>query len=82
MIRKQYDNVKLHVTVINSIFRKNLNLETPFDNKVRESFDASYILEKYKKFYFGEADFESIQLSVRFSTGANKYYESLFNISF
>ncbi|EFA04486.1 activating signal cointegrator 1 complex subunit 1 [Tribolium castaneum] len=69
LVRKQYDNVKLHVTLMNSIFRKNE------DNR-RESFDASFILDKYKDYYFGKTALEQIHLSVRFTSAQNGYYQS------
>ncbi|XP_022914170.2 activating signal cointegrator 1 complex subunit 1-like [Onthophagus taurus] len=77
IIRKQYDSVKLHATLMNSRYR-NAKISDERNNgrrEQRESFDASFILDKYKNFYFGEADFKEIHLSVRFTTGDDKYYE-------
>lgn len=42
-VRKQYDSVKLHVTLMNSLFRKTENLK-------RTTFDASDILKNYKNY--------------------------------
>lgn len=72
-VNQQYDNVKLHVTVMNSIFR---NSEADESEKVkRKSFDASLILEKYKNFKFGIADLKALHLSIRFQFGDDKYYK-------
>lgn len=57
---------------MNSMFRRTGN-----EQSKRESFDSSYILTNFKNFYFGEAAFDTIQLSIRFSSGADKYYEAL-----
>ncbi|KAL3280685.1 hypothetical protein HHI36_003922 [Cryptolaemus montrouzieri] len=72
-VRRQYDNVKLHVTLLNSLFRKD-------GSDKRTTFDASYILEKYKNYEFGSGVFKSIDLSIRFSTGKNGYYDSVVSI--
>nr|XP_023020114.1 activating signal cointegrator 1 complex subunit 1-like [Leptinotarsa decemlineata]XP_023020115.1 activating signal cointegrator 1 complex subunit 1-like [Leptinotarsa decemlineata] len=67
LAKKQYDNVKLHVTLMNTSFRNS--------GEKQESFDATNILRKYKNYYFGSVDLKNIHLSVRF-TGRNEYYES------
>lgn len=66
-LRKQYDRVKLHVTLMNSLFRKNKqssSSDKPPSRKIRESFDASYILDKYKNYNFGETDLSKLHLSI------------------
>lgn len=72
--RKQYDRVKLHVTLMNSSFRK--------PEEKQESFDAVDILKNFKDYYFGSVDFKNIHLSIRF-TGRDEYYEAaiVLNIS-
>jgi activating signal cointegrator complex subunit 1 len=82
----KHDYVKLHVTLINSLFRDNDDAfvkekeEIRADNKdnfkTRVTFDASKILKKYKDFYFGEIDVKEIHLSQRYSKATNGYYES------
>lgn len=73
MVKQQFDNVKLHVTLMNSLFRQSSSENT---KPKRESFDATYILEKFKTFQFGEVDLSNVQLSVRFTTGDDRYYKS------
>ncbi|CAG9863365.1 unnamed protein product [Phyllotreta striolata] len=74
LAKKQYDRVKLHVTLMNTSFRH--------PEERQESFDAVDILKKFKDFYFGSVDFQNIHLSIRF-TGKGKYYEaeSIVNIT-
>ncbi|KAF2884273.1 hypothetical protein ILUMI_21894 [Ignelater luminosus] len=77
LVRRQYESVKLHVTLINSLFRK-----TNTDSKQkREPFDSTLILEKYKNFHFGEEDLNYIHLSVRFTTSEGAYYDALTTVS-
>lgn len=68
LARRQYDKVKLHATIINTSFR------SPEEKK--EAFDATNILQKYENYYFGAAEFNSIHLSIRFTTGESSYYEA------
>lgn len=56
---------------MNSLFR-----QSKFGKAERESFDATYILEKYKDFIFGETDLKDVHLSIRLTTDSNKYYKS------
>lgn len=83
-IKLQYDNVKLHVTLINSRFSENddaiekdefQDLRGESRNQ-RNTFDASKILKKYKDFHFGSVDIDEIHLSQRYSKSSNGYYES------
>ncbi|KAG5885502.1 hypothetical protein JTB14_013520 [Gonioctena quinquepunctata] len=67
LARKQYDRVKLHVTLMNTSFRN--------ADERQENFDATDILQKYKNYHFGPVEFRNIHLSIRF-TGRNTYYES------
>lgn len=78
LIRKQYESVKLHVTLMNSLFRRG-NAQN--ERHVRESFDATYILQKYKNFRFGETDLNAVHLSIRFVNTDGKYYDSLSTIN-
>lgn len=67
LARKQYDRVKLHVTLMNTRYRN--------PEERNESFDAMDILKGYKDFYFGSVVFKKIHLSIRFTSGDNAYYE-------
>lgn len=60
---------------MNSRFRQFENLE---ETTKRKSFDASLILEKYRNFYFGAAELNTVHLSIRFQFGDDKYYKSEF----
>ncbi|CAH0550622.1 unnamed protein product [Brassicogethes aeneus] len=74
LIKKQYESVKLHVTLMNSIFNKEN------ENSKRNTFDATDILKNYDNYYFGRAVFDSVQLSVRFTSSENGFYESAFTV--
>ncbi|XP_018566384.1 activating signal cointegrator 1 complex subunit 1-like [Anoplophora glabripennis] len=67
LARRQYDRVKLHVTLMNTRFRN-------ADEKP-ETFDARQILAQFRNYCFGSVDFSNIHLSVRFTTGEDNYYE-------
>lgn len=83
-IQLQYENVKLHVTLINSRFSDNDDAiekdEAPDlrdgNRNQRKTFDASKILKKYKDFHFGSIAIDEINLSQRYSKASNGYYES------
>ncbi|XP_067944199.1 activating signal cointegrator 1 complex subunit 1-like [Watersipora subatra] len=67
------DSVKLHLTLINSVFRK----ETKGSTQQRRTYDASKIFKELKDFDFGEIEFPGFHLSQRFSTGCDGYYETV-----
>jgi activating signal cointegrator complex subunit 1 len=81
--KKQYDNVKLHATVMNTLKRQDnncaikTNVEAP---KERESFDARNILKLFGDYDFGSYELEEIHLSLRFSIASNGYYECISKI--
>ncbi|KAH9512759.1 activating signal cointegrator 1 complex subunit [Bulinus truncatus] len=79
LMKKEYDRVKLHVTVINTLMRKDptgvFDASKP-GTKARESFDASRILKEYNDFDFGPLHIDSIHLSQRYTTSKTGYYES------
>ena len=74
--------VKLHVTLMNSSYkiesfqRKSKGRDNRDKDKARnQCFDASIILNKYKDYFFGEINVESIEISIRYSNlGKNGYY--------
>lgn len=72
LITKQYDNVKMHVTLINTKYQ-NSHLDR---QKQKNFFDARKILENYKNFHFGTIDLKEIHLSQRHTEAANGYYEA------
>lgn len=84
LMPKQFDSVKLHVTLMNSLFRREgADSDTSKSEnmrKVRESFDASQILKKYQEYEFGELEVSCVDLSRRYSTATNGYYEATSSI--
>lgn len=82
MVRKYQDNVKLHVTLINTKYRKPPSNQTSPEKRrkkwaKRESFDARSIMEKYKNYHFGECNFDAIHLSLITSKGEDGFYKPL-----
>ncbi len=81
--KRQYDSVKLHATVMNTLKRQDNNCDTNNVVKlVRESFDARNILAQFGDYDFGVYDLSEIHLSVRHSYAANGYYECAGKINF
>ncbi|XP_028989472.1 activating signal cointegrator 1 complex subunit 1 [Betta splendens] len=84
---REWDRVKLHGTVMNTLFRKDSTVEdtsVPGRQNVgeREAFDARNILKKFDSYYFGEFKLNSVQLSQRYSADCTGYYSSAGGISF
>ncbi|XP_046961793.1 activating signal cointegrator 1 complex subunit 1 [Vanessa cardui] len=84
---KEYgrDNVKLHVTLLNSKYKsrdKGMDEET-VSNQInkRETFDGSQILSKFSDYDFGIVELNNIHLSLRKSMGPDGYYQSTCVIS-
>ncbi|OBS68715.1 hypothetical protein A6R68_02739 [Neotoma lepida] len=82
---KEWNSVKLHATVMNTLFRKDPNAEgrynlyTPdgkYIFKERESFDGRNILKKFENFYFGSLKLNSIHISQRFTVDSFGNYAS------
>ncbi|XP_036428351.1 activating signal cointegrator 1 complex subunit 1 [Colossoma macropomum] len=84
---KEWDRVKLHATVMNTLFRKDPSVEDKGgpgrqNMKDREAFDARNILEMFGEFYFGACKLDSVQLSQRFSSDCTGYYCSAGHVTF
>lgn len=86
--KKQYDRVKLHVTVINTLMRKETQLDASsnqnsgIESKERESFDARNVLKQFADFDFGIYMLKEIHLSIRFTTNNNTgYYDYVSKVS-
>jgi activating signal cointegrator complex subunit 1 len=77
LVRKYQDNVKLHMTLINTKYRKIPDSPKKKRWGKRQSVDATKIMEKYKDFYFGECDLNSIHLSLIGSVGSDGFYEPI-----
>lgn len=73
-MQRQHDQVKLHLTLINSLFRQ---FDTPGEDqqkRSRQSFDGRHILEKYANFEFGTQLLKEIHLSRRFTSTPEGFY--------
>lgn len=80
--KKQYDRVKLHATVMNSLRRVDQSIDADFEEKLekqkkRESFDCRNILKFFGDFDFGTYVLNEIHLSLRFSSAPDGYYECI-----
>ncbi|XP_046584119.1 LOW QUALITY PROTEIN: activating signal cointegrator 1 complex subunit 1-like [Haliotis rubra] len=87
LMPRQFERVKLHVTVMNTLFRKDPTgtaqaevTESRRNVKERE-FDAAGVLRKFGKYDFGPQEVTAIHLSKRYSTGQDGYYDSVGSIS-
>ncbi|XP_028162825.1 activating signal cointegrator 1 complex subunit 1 [Ostrinia furnacalis] len=77
------DNVKLHVTLINSKYRSraaqggedSLSSTSRNSRQPRVTFDGSEILRKYADYDFGVIEFKEIHLSQRHSIGNDGFYQ-------
>uniref|UniRef100_A0A8D2N3Y6 Activating signal cointegrator 1 complex subunit 1 n=2 Tax=Zonotrichia albicollis TaxID=44394 RepID=A0A8D2N3Y6_ZONAL len=80
LMLKEWDRVKLHATVMNTLFRKDPTEERSntmpgkSSFKERESFNGQNILKLFENFHFGEVQLDSVHLSQRFSSDASGYY--------
>lgn len=85
---EKQNRVKLHITLMNSIYRFRKDRKRPGEsktsdvkNKVRnEPFDASRILESYKDMFFGEVTAPAIQLAAVRETDPNGYYNVIHEV--
>lgn len=84
LMQKQHEHVKLHVTLMNTVFRSvEKDAETPRGrHKPRETFDATCIFKNFEDYDFGEQTVDSIHLSLRFSTSSSGYYKITADVSF
>lgn len=78
------DNVKLHVTLINSKYRNLSSQSSAAANEPtqhsnsrpkRETFDGSQILQKYADYDFGVIEVNFLHLSQRNTMGSDGYYQ-------
>uniref|UniRef100_A0A182JEZ9 K Homology domain-containing protein n=1 Tax=Anopheles atroparvus TaxID=41427 RepID=A0A182JEZ9_ANOAO len=79
LMQRKYDHVKLHATLINSLFRSTSNSDNVDEKEAerrRITFDASEILRLYGDFDFGKLMVDEIHLSQRYSTSCTGFYEA------
>ncbi|XP_028826698.1 activating signal cointegrator 1 complex subunit 1 [Denticeps clupeoides] len=86
MIR-EWDRVKLHGTIMNTLFRKDPSAEDKGgsgkpNSKDREAFDARNVLQEFSEYHFGEFEMNCVQLSQRYSTEPSGYYTSACQVTF
>ncbi|XP_042719454.1 activating signal cointegrator 1 complex subunit 1 isoform X2 [Lagopus leucura] len=82
LMLREWDRVKLHATVMNTLFRKDPSGAEERSNTVtgkssfkeRESFNGRNILKLFENFSFGEAQLDAVLLSQRYSSDASGYY--------
>ncbi|KAM3592635.1 uncharacterized protein V6R79_022565 [Siganus canaliculatus] len=84
---REWDRVKLHGTVMNTLFRKDSTVEDTGGSgrqplNEREAFDARNILKKFGAHHFGDFELNAVLLSQRYSTDCTGYYTSAGNINF
>ncbi|XP_077086954.1 activating signal cointegrator 1 complex subunit 1 [Siphateles boraxobius] len=87
LMERERDRVKLHGTVMNTLFRKDPSAEDKAASgrpniKDREAFNARNILQMCGEVYFGAFDLNSVQISQRFSTDSTGYYSSVGHVTF
>lgn len=81
LTKKQYDQVKLHATVMNTLKRQDNTCGQDVSVRAqRETFDARNILKEFGDYNFGTYDLTEIHLSLRYSCGPNGYYECVYKI--
>ena len=76
LMPKQFDRVKLHITVVNTLFRKD---EEFSEEKVRETLDSRQILELFGDKSFASVTLKEVHLSQRRAgkrTKENYYFPS------
>lgn len=86
LMLREWDRVKLHGTVMNTLFRKDSTVEDTGgpgrQMNEREAFDARNILKKFSAHCFGEFELNTALLSQRYSADCTGYYTSAGSISF
>jgi len=83
IMNREYDRVKLHITVINSLMRKDPSGTTVTQTdrqKERESFDASNVLKLFRDYDFGDYRLDAVHISHRASASPDAYYSSAASI--
>lgn len=73
-MQRQYDRVKLHVTLINTRFAHGADAEND------RTFDGRRVLEQYADFEFGSQIVSEIHLSMRYTTSTDGFYEATYRL--
>merc|ERR1712066_173945 len=65
LMRREHDRVKLHVTLLNTLFRRDQGDPGDRDTKQRESFDGRSLLERFSEARLGQVELSEVHLSQR-----------------
>ncbi|XP_069744165.1 activating signal cointegrator 1 complex subunit 1 [Narcine bancroftii] len=90
LMGREWDKVKLHATLMNTLFRRDLTVEERDSNtalgkqnmRERESFDAKNVLKKFEEYFFGEVELNMVHVSQRLSADSSGFYSSSGSIRF
>lgn len=87
LMERERERVKIHGTVMNTLFRRDPSAEDKAASarpnaKDREAFNAKNILQMFGEFYFGAFELNSVQISQRFSSDSTGYYSSAGHVTF
>ncbi|XP_039279979.1 activating signal cointegrator 1 complex subunit 1 isoform X2 [Nilaparvata lugens] len=73
VMEKEYDQVKMHITLMNTVFRRKSSVETIRKN--RKPIDVSSIIKEYENYEFGETTVDAIHLSNMRAVSSSGYYK-------
>ncbi len=73
-MQRQYDRVKLHVTLINTRFSNGTETENG------RTFDGRLVLGTYADYEFGSQTISEIHLSMRYTTSTDGFYEATYRL--
>lgn len=87
LMERERDRVKLHATVMNTLFRKDPSAEDKGSSgrpniKDREAFNAKNVLQMFGRFDFGAFELNAVQISQRFSSDSTGHYSSAGHVTF
>ncbi|XP_037050921.1 activating signal cointegrator 1 complex subunit 1 isoform X1 [Bradysia coprophila] len=74
LMQRQYDRVKLHVTLINTRFVNGGEADNA------RTFDCRSILDTYADYEFGTQNITEIHLSTRYTTATDGFYEATYRL--
>lgn len=84
VMTQEYDRVKLHTTVMNTLFRRDPTGAPTQKQKgkvERESFDAYNLIKKFGDYNFGQYTVDRIHLSQKHGTSCDGYYSCVASIN-
>lgn len=84
VMSQEYDRVKLHATVMNTLYRRDPSgapAQKLRGRVERESFDAYNVMKRFGDYDFGDYIIDTIHLSQKLGTACNGYYFSAASIN-